>query len=163
MVSYRLNTGKGKGRIWERYSQSKRRNLRLAWFWANPSQILPTFCQDDKLKPWKLEKKFTKILFVWRERGRTKKVKFELFAFYSCFAKRLNSLPIFELHLCSSHQKLRFEKPEWNLKWKHTKSEWKNSEFSSLDVLVLGMEESRQIAPKCIISVDFGPSANSLI
>ena len=28
-------------------------------FWAKPSQSLPTFCQDDKVKPWKFEKKFT--------------------------------------------------------------------------------------------------------
>ena len=40
-------------------------------FPANPSQILPAFCQDYKVKPWKFEKKkLPKLSFVWREGGR---------------------------------------------------------------------------------------------
>ena len=32
-------------------------SVNFEWFPANPSQILPTFCQDNKVKPWKFERK----------------------------------------------------------------------------------------------------------
>ena len=62
----------GKGREgFERDVGKKRKNLKLEWFPASPSQILPTFCHGNEVKPWKFEKKITKIIsFVWREGGR---------------------------------------------------------------------------------------------
>ena len=51
-MSYRSNTGRGKKRIW----------YMMGSFWANPSPILPTFCHGNEVKPWKFEKKLTKII-----------------------------------------------------------------------------------------------------
>ena len=42
---------------------------------------------------------------------------------------KLLSCPIFELELCSLRQKLRFESPEWKIKWWHSKSKRKNWKF----------------------------------
>ena len=50
LVSYRSNTGKGKGRI----CQKEGENLKFECFPANPSQILPTFCHGTKVKPLKI-------------------------------------------------------------------------------------------------------------
>ena len=50
-------------------------SVNFEWFPANPSQILPTFCQDNKVKPWKFEKRITKIivrLMGGRKKGRKK-------------------------------------------------------------------------------------------
>ena len=61
--------------------QAKRGEIgKLEWFPANPSQILPTFCHGNKVKPWKFEKELPKLSFVWRERGRKEEK--------SCFAKK---------------------------------------------------------------------------
>ena len=39
---------------------------------------------------------------------------------------KLLTLTIFDLQLCSLQQKLRFEEPEWEIKWQHTKSKRRN-------------------------------------
>ena len=39
---------------------------------------------------------------------------------------KLPTLTIFDLQLCSLQQKLRFEEPEWKIKWQHTKSKRRN-------------------------------------
>ena len=56
---------------------NKQTNKELEWFPSNPSQILPTFCHGTKVKPWKFEKKITKII-VRLTRGRKKGRKKEL-------------------------------------------------------------------------------------
>ena len=53
----------------ERYRQIRGQIWNLRDFWANPSPILPTFCQDNKVKPRKFEKKENKfIVRLTRER-----------------------------------------------------------------------------------------------
>mgnify|MGYP006863786581 CR=1 FL=1 len=47
-----------KGKDWWNHVIS----VNFEWFPANPSQILPAFCQDNKVKPWNLKKKITKII-----------------------------------------------------------------------------------------------------
>jgi len=69
-VSYRSNT--------ERYARyvSSLTNKQFE-IWANPSQMLPTFCHDNKVKkPWKkFQKKVTKISFVSLEKGFEREIK----------------------------------------------------------------------------------------
>ena len=52
-------------------------SVNFEWFPANPSQILPTFCQDNKVKPWKsLENYQIYRSFDEREEERKKKAVF---------------------------------------------------------------------------------------
>ena len=45
---------------------------RWRWFPANPSQIPPTFCHGNKVKPWEIWKKNYQIYRSFDEKGRKK-------------------------------------------------------------------------------------------
>ena len=58
-------------------------------FPANPSQILPTFCHGNEVKPWKFEKKISKVIV--RLTGGRKKGRKKLFL--AEIAKNLQKVP----------------------------------------------------------------------
>ena len=75
-------------------------SVNFEWFPANPSQILPAFCHGNEVKPWKFEKKITKIIVrltrerkkgrkkkIWKKFGKFLKKIFEIF-FFPKFQKR---------------------------------------------------------------------------
>ena len=59
LVSYRSNTGKGKGRIWER-----------SYFEEIQVKFYQLFATVIRWSLWKFEKKLPNLSFDWRERGR---------------------------------------------------------------------------------------------
>ena len=66
---------------------------------------------------------------------------------------KLLTLTIFDLELCSLHQKLRFEKPEWKIKCLGTKSKRKNQRFSLRCHIVRLQGEGRKGFERYIIGI----------
>ena len=72
-LSFDWQEGRKKKGLFCKEIAKKWRNLKI---WVISSQILPTFCHGNKVKPWKFEKKITKMIVrLTFERGRKEEKK----------------------------------------------------------------------------------------
>ena len=68
-----IDRKEGRKKLFCKEIAKKWRNLKI---WVISSQILPTFCHGNKVKPWKFEKKITKMIVrLTFERGRKEEKK----------------------------------------------------------------------------------------